>query len=150
MKRLIWIALFVLLMAGPLPAQETKPKTAQDEATMLKVEILKTEMEAKLYAIAPDGNKDKSDAGDKLAALYRKAALLPGVGDYLASGVWSEFSSNRFRANSAPQVSQVANEASVKFQFLVATQNQVLIDQNKRIIELLETMTKRPGPAPAT
>lgn len=145
MKVIICLALIVSIFVVTAAAQDTKPKTPQEEAVLLQVEILKTEMEAKVYAIAPDNNKDKSDAASKLAALYRKATSLPGVGDYLASGIWSEFTSNRFQANSAPQVSQVANEASVKFQFLLAAQNQVLIDQNKRIIELLEAIAKRPA-----
>ena len=46
-------------------------------------------------------------------------------------------------ARGAAQVSQAADEASVKFQLFLVAQNQALIQQNDRIINLLEQLVRK-------
>lgn len=51
-------------------------------------------------------------------------------------------------ARSAPQVTQLASETLVKLGFLQTSQNAVLIQQNDRIIQLLEKLANSPSNPP--
>ncbi len=128
--------------AQQAPATPTKP-SPEMESTSLQIQILHAELSAKLYAMDPDGQKDKAQAPNKLAELYRKAALDPTATEGVIANIYNEFQENKNAVRSAPQGSQNANESSVRFQFLLAAQNEVLIQQNKRIIELLELIAKK-------
>jgi nitrogen-specific signal transduction histidine kinase len=120
-------------------AQEPAKKPAdpqEQEAIMLMVKVIGLEMEARLYALAPEQNKDKADAANKLTELYSQIARNPIASRHLVSSMLRDYTSVREGARGAAQVSQVADEAGIKFQMLV-------IAQNQRIIELLEQIARK-------
>lgn len=105
--------------------------------------ILTAEAELKLYALT--GDKTKLDAAAKLAELYGEAVKDKEITFSLLGQMLREYSSDREGAKSAMQVSQVADEAGIRFQFLLAAQNQAVIEQNQKIIDLLERILRKPG-----
>ena len=74
----------------------------------------------------------------KLVQLYKEAAESPRLSRYIIAYHLSEFIKRRESAKSAAQVSQVADEVVVKFLSLLTTQNAVIIEQNQKVIALLE------------
>jgi hypothetical protein len=141
------VSLVCILLLGVSSAAQTKPAAESDgarkEAVNLWLQVKTLEAKAMLYALDPDGNKDSAGAAEELAGAYQKALSYAGSGANFAGEIYAEFLASKAAANSAPQVSQVANEASVKLQFLLAAQNQVLIDQNKKIIDLLGQIARK-------
>lgn len=82
----------------------------------------------------------------RLSEIYSSIAkrdeeLAALVGENLGSVLRAEGT-----AKGAAQVSQVANQAQVRFAALSLFQNQILIEQNKRVIALLEQLTGKKGP----
>src|SRR5436190_20588151 len=124
-------------------AQQSVSPREKNASDLLKFKIIEAEMAAKLYALDPEGQKDKIRAHDRLAALYREAATDPANTEELVARIYGEYQTNQNLVKSAAQGSQVASEASVRFQLLLAAQNEVLIQQNKRVIELLERIANK-------
>ena len=131
----------ILLFPGLISAQEPKPNTTNDKAASLQLEIIQAELDARLYALT--GEKTKQDSLSKLAGLYRKALADPEIAQWLIASFYTEFNNEKSGARSAVQVSQVADEVSLKFQMMLSIQNEMLIEQNKRMIELLEKLANR-------
>jgi hypothetical protein len=137
--------LFTSAMAQSRAAPAKEKSSAAEAASMnLQLEIIKTEVETKLYALSPDDHKDLNQSSSKLAELYKQAALDAATTQYLLGAAMSDYHGGRERAQSAPQVSQIANETATRVGFLIAAQNSALIEQNKKIIELLERIAKKP------
>jgi hypothetical protein len=113
------------------------------EDAKLLIEIFTTKMGTQLYALAPESAKDKAGAANTLAELYAKAVKRPPVMKSLLGETLSDFLELKQGARGAAQVSQAADEASVKFQLFRIAQNQTLIQQNDRIIELLEQLVRK-------
>jgi hypothetical protein len=142
----------ILALAHIAPAQQSTPKPATavnsepqltGDETLLLLNLAGAEMEVKLYTLDPDKNKDKADSATKLANLYASLAQHPNAMRVWVGMMMKEYSSLREGAQSAAQVSQAANEAGIKFQLLMTAQNQLIIEQNKRIIELLDQIAKK-------
>jgi hypothetical protein len=129
-------ALLFLMGTAVSAQQPSAPQPTDKEDLALLVQLITAETEAKLYALAPEENKDKSGATRKVAEVYARIAQRPTASQLLLSTILSDYSSDRYRAQSAMQVSQTADEASVKLQML-------MIAQNQRIIELLEQIARK-------
>lgn len=139
------ILVFVLLISIPAAAQTrtTDDLVAQKEAATLWLQAGLLESKARMYALDPENHKEDSGAAEELAAIYRKAVNYSGNSASFSGEIYARFLASKALADSAPQVSQVADEASVKLQFLIAAQNQVLIEQNKKIIDLLGQIARK-------
>jgi len=132
------------------PSLESKaaaqtPEVSKEEAQLL-VDLISAELDAKLYALTPDAykdNKDKISAAERIAAIYARIADNPRLTSFLLGKTLREYMQIREGARSAMQVSQAVDEASMQFQLLLSAQNQTLIEQNKRIIALLEQIAKK-------
>jgi hypothetical protein len=148
MKKLILLSLTILLFTASGFSQATKqtqPVTetsktkeqqqAIDDAKLL-VEITNAEATLRLCALDSANAACKEDGARKLAELYSEALKKPDTSRFVIARILTEYQNSREDARSAPQVSQVADEASIKMQFLV-------IAQNQRIIELLEQLVKK-------
>ena len=133
----VCLLLFLLPCAAQAQAlaQDPPSKLSAGE-TQLLLEFIRTELEVKLYAVAPESNKDKASASQRLAEIYSKIATSPGASHALMSHILGNYSSSREAARSAVQVSQAADEASIRMQLL-------LIGQNERIINLLEQIARK-------
>lgn len=115
----------------------------EEEFVELLLLIKTAEVETKLFVSAPESNKDKAGATTRLAALYARAAKNPQVTNFLVGEALSDFYNLKEGARGAAQVSQAADEAGIKFQSLTVAQNQTIIEQNLRIINLLEQLVKK-------
>jgi len=134
--QLLATSLLFLIATAAVAQQPIAQQPTDKEDAALLVQLITAETEAQLYALAPDENKDKSGATRKVAEAYAKIAQRPTASHLLLSTILSDYSSSRFRAQSAMQVSQSADEAGVKLQMLI-------IAQNQRIIELLEQIARK-------
>ena len=154
LKKIPWICtlIFVGIVTGfaqqpqtqiqpPKPPAEGSRK--EEEFVELLLLIKTAEVETKLYVSAPESNKDKAGATSRLAALYARAAKNPQVTNFLVGEALSDFYNLKEGARGAAQVSQAADEAGIKFQSLTVAQNQTLIEQNLRIINLLEQLVRK-------
>jgi hypothetical protein len=154
-KQISWLCFLILI--GTIEVFAQQPQTrVQDQTSKAPAEVspkiqalellllIKTaEAEAKLYVLAPESNKDKAGATTKLAELYAKAVKSPQVMSFLVGEALSEFYDLKQGARGAAQVSQAADEAGIKFQSLTLAQNQTIIEQNQRIISLLEQLVRK-------
>lgn len=153
-KQISWLCSLLLLgtievfaQQGQTQVQDQTSTAAREVTAKQDLELLlliKTaEAEAKLYVLAPESNKDKAGATTKLAELYAKAVQSPVVMRILVGEALLDFYDLKQGARGAAQVSQAADEAGIKFQLLTVAQNQTLIEQNQRIINLLEQLVRK-------
>jgi hypothetical protein len=153
-KQISWLCFLILIGTVEVFAQQPQTrvqdqtsKASAEESTKQDIELLlliKTaEAGAKLYVLAPDSNKDQAAATTKLAELYAKAVKSPRVMSLLLGEALSDFYDLKQGARGAAQVSQAADEAGIKFQSLALAQNQTIIEQNQRIIGLLEQLVRK-------
>jgi len=134
---------FACLLANAQTPQPS-PSPAAEKPVSLQIDILRADLDLKTSSMIGDSKK-VIDAASVLGGLYSKAVNDSETTNWLLTSLFTEYAGDRSGARSAPQVSQVADEANVKFQMLIAAQNQVLIEQNKRIITLLEAIAKKPS-----
>jgi hypothetical protein len=136
-----------LVASAQVPSKETDKEKANKEfelgTLVLKAKLL--EARATLYSMDPASHKEDAGAAEELANIYRRVFAESDTAGWFFGPIYADYLASKQQARSAPQVSQVANEATVKFQFMIAAQNQVLIEQNKKIIALLETIAKKPS-----
>lgn len=136
MKPLLLILLLAVGVSAQSPAKREQVTDKQAQAVLFALELVKTELEADAYALDPAQNRDKSNASNKVQAMYARAVKDPALLDVVISGIARDFLSGKEGARSAPQVSQVADQTSVRLQFII-------IQQNARIIALLEQMARQ-------
>lgn len=127
------ILLLMLLLTVNVCAQSAAPKTAADSFT---TELAEAERQSAIYGARPTGYPEYAGASKKVQELYQKAVANPELMDALILSVAMRFAELKESAKSAPQVSQVAEETSVRLQF-------ILIQQNARIIKLLEQLSRK-------
>jgi len=144
---LLCLCLFVAVngqtpQASPSPS--VQPTAIERPATALQIDLIRADLDLKTSSIVGDSRK-VIEAASKLGGLYGRAVNDPETVNWLLMNLFAEYAGDRSSARSAPQVSQVADEANVKFQMLIVAQNQALIEQNKRIIQLLEVIAKKPS-----
>src|SRR6185503_5458822 len=91
------LVLLTILFASSLStqAQQTKALTPRDQSVLLTMQIRNAEIEAQMFNLDPEHNREKAGASERLAALYRKAAALPDVSDILTSEIWLNFTTNK-------------------------------------------------------
>ena len=94
----------------------------------------------------------KSTNGDFDQAIKISGLLAPALSEIASDKTESaNFSASELRqyfaghadARSAAQISQIANEANVELNSLIVVQNSQLIDQNKKVIALLEKIAAK-------
>lgn len=87
----------------------------------------------------------KSDlpAFDRLTSAYVSNLSDGQFSNYALSDFLYKYEVSRGGLNSAIQEVQIATENQVKFSFLIASQNSVLIQQNKQIISLLTKIANK-------
>lgn len=81
--------------------------------------------------------------GQDLARAFAQVGSDPAAARELAGLTVSDFLYARYSARSAPQVSQIAAEAQVRMEAIEAAQRAKLIEQNERIIALLERIAQQ-------
>jgi hypothetical protein len=125
--------------------QEPQASRNPDEQEVIGaiLELIKLENEAQLFAVLPNANKDKTDPVGLIAGLYRRSMEKPLMAYGLIGYGLKQYFNLRAGAQSAMQVSQAVDESSIRFLMLQSMQNQKLIEQNQRIIELLEQLVKK-------
>jgi len=146
----ILLAVFLIsIMTISLYSQETT--TASTEATKPTVdpklkELLTYESEASslssLSTIFYD-YYDNNSSTSKLNDIYYFAVKNPEFAQLLIRYNLSSFLVNKTAAKSAVQVSQSADEVSVRIETLQCIQNQEIISQNKQIIDLLTKIANK-------
>jgi len=126
----------------PATAATTKQPDLEGSSDASKTTgFLLTFMEAetmlRLCSMVPDNEKCKGrNPAAEMSDLYAQAAKNPELTRKLVSLALNSYSELKEGARSAAQVSQAADESSVKMQLIV-------IAQNQRIIELLEQLVKK-------
>jgi hypothetical protein len=131
------------------PATVATPELAQDSQTQpaleklspeevqLLVQIMLAEQQARLAGLTQKKDKDQPDPMENLARLYALAITKhPKLLPRLIGQALTPFYEGKESARGAAQVSQVADEAGIKFQLIIMAQNQ-------RIIELLELIARK-------
>lgn len=91
----------------------------------------------RLCGVAPEHEscKGKNPSAD-MVELLTKASKQPEAMQAIIAIELNEYAGNKELAKSAPQASQAADEANVRYQLIIMAQNQ-------RIIELLEQLVKK-------
>lgn len=149
MKLVSTILLVVLVALGvqaqspaTTPTPAPPPSSADENRTKLALELIRARV---ALAEFEAGDKTKADAPKQFTDLVVKVmADDPNFANGMISDALSQYTSLTLGARSAPQASQIADEATARYQFVIAAQNQVLIEQNKKIIALLEVIAKKP------
>jgi hypothetical protein len=144
LSRLIILFLFLLTPSIHTSAQQPLPVPGENtgkldpQSAQLLLDLFTTETEIKQAL-----GRNKSESTTKLADIYKRAAADPNLTRALLAYSLKQYFDLRSGAESAMQVSQAADEANVRFMILQSAQNQTIIQQNKRIIELLEQIANR-------
>ena len=127
-----------------MPVVQDRPANGLTEADRvhLQMKLLTAEIKAQVFALDSKGNPDAKEGTAEITEVYEKAARDGKLADILISRAIDQYYEVRANAKSAIQVSQAVDEASVRLLLLQAAQNQVLIEQNKKIIQLLNQLTK--------
>lgn len=92
--------------------------------------------------------KGREIAGEKMAQGYFESATSSNSSRQLVADELLSFHTSKAASASAAQVSQLADDASLHLQALQIAQSQKLIEQNDRIIALLEQQSKKPAAKP--
>ena len=105
------------------------------------------ELEASLSFIHGIGDSARvASASDAIIQAYWMIARDSAALSSVLGETTAEFYASGVRAQSAAQVSQAAAEVSVRFQLLLAAQNERLLEQNEAVIGLLRTIADRLRP----
>lgn len=125
------------------PKEPAKDATKDEEAeeTSIMLRIITAQLVAETCAGERILGRTESDAckanpAQQLADLHAQAVKHPRLVMLLSSAAFRRFTNLSVGARGAAQVSQAADEASIKFQMIIVAQNQ-------RIIELLEQLLKK-------
>jgi hypothetical protein len=126
---------------GPKTPLPTPPLTGQvaDDVNLLEANIGVNALTLRAYGT--NGAAFETAIRSDSSALF--AQYLTAARDYdrykqLASWSIGDYYRSRMSADSAPQISQIADEAQVRLSAMQTAQNQVIIEQNKQIIALLQ------------
>lgn len=141
MKRLFFLVILGLAAAISGVSQTTTANMTAEKAKSAVpasvVKLMEAEMAVRLCGIDPEHESCKGrNPAKETADLYSEILRDPDAAKFLLANVLSSYSELRSGARGAVQVSQAADEASVKMQMVV-------IAQNQRIIELLEQLLKK-------
>lgn len=79
----------------------------------------------------------------KIPGLYDKLFQSAGSGDFALSHLLLRYAGSLAGTKSAAQVSQVADQSQVEFLSAIASQNQILIQQNQKMIALLTKIANK-------
>ncbi len=125
-------------VAVPQESAPTEPGkiVLSNEEEQLLAMIVATQVEVKIEGKTRQSAVDpKPMATAKLQDLYSQAVRYPNLMKVLLARLQLDYVLNQANARSAPQASQVANEGTVDLLFIIAAQNQ-------RLIELAQGMKK--------
>jgi predicted signal transduction protein with EAL and GGDEF domain len=103
-------------------------------------DILAADIEAGLYH---GGDRTKSGATSKMAGAYARAGKDTAMQPALLADALDKFYAIKDGAKGAVQVSQAADEARLQMDSLLVMQNRRIIEQNDRMIVLLEQIAKK-------
>lgn len=131
------------------PSKVPSRLTPEEEQTRAEIRRLENDL-----AIALIGKKEESPSPTRerrdettvavdLGDLYAWTAENSRVARFWVAEEVGEFVSSKILARSAAQVSQLADEVGVRLQALQTMQNLRLIQQNDRIIALLEVLARK-------
>ena len=100
-------------------------------------------------------NAERTQNADNLLQTYGQAVTTPELARAAIGQLLSDYYGLRNQAQTAEQATQAVSEAMLRFMVLQTAQNQIIVQQNQqllqqqaRIIELLEIQNKRSAPAP--
>lgn len=145
--KVVFAILFGCIMSLVLPssasAQQKEKGINLPKEIQLSMDLMQTELEVALYAVDQKGHPELKDSSEKLVALYRRAVNDPKLAEIATGRILWEYSRNRQMADSAVQVSQVVDETTIKFQLLISAQNQLIIEQNAKMITLLQQLASK-------
>lgn len=119
---------------------EGMPKLTAPQMSALS-DIILGELEMQAYSL---GDKTKAGGSARVAGGYARAGSEPNAQPALLSQALGDFYRLKQGAKGAAQVSQAADEVRVQLDALQVMQNRRLIEQNDRIIALLEQLVKSP------
>ena len=102
-------------------------------------------------------NSERTQNADNLLLTYGQAVTTPELARVAIGQLLNDYYQLRNQAQTADQATQAVSEAMLRFMVLQTAQNQILVQQNQqllqqqaRIIELLEAQNKRSAPNAAT
>ena len=102
-------------------------------------------------------NSERTQNADNLLLTYGQAVTTPELARAAIGQLLSDYYGLRNQAQTADQATQAISEAMLRFMVLQTAQNQILVQQNQqllqqqaRIVELLEIQNKRDAPAAPT
>ena len=100
-------------------------------------------------------NSERTQNADNLLLTYGQAVTSPELVRVAVGQLLTDYYQLRNQAQTADQATQAVSEAMLRFMVLQTAQNQILVQQNQqllqqqaRIIDLMEAQAKR-SPAPA-
>ena len=95
-------------------------------------------------------NSERAQNADDLLLTYGQAVTTPELARAAIGQLLNDYYSLRNQAQTAEQATQAVSEAMLRFMVLQTAQNQILVQQNQqllqqqaRIIDLLEAQNKR-------
>lgn len=90
--------------------------------------------------LSPEKRKEATENSRLLDVALKEVAKSDKDSLILSASLLREYLSRRSDAKSAAQISQIADEASVEYQALLAAQNAEVISQNREMISLLQKL----------
>lgn len=100
-------------------------------------------------------NAERSQNADNLLLTYGQAVTTPELARAAIGQLLDDYYQLRNQAQTADQATQAVSEAMLRFMVLQTAQNQILVQQNQqllqqqsRIIDLLEGQNRRSGATP--
>ena len=135
-----------LLLAAPRPARGQSPARAATD-TLPRVEGLGTILLGELALETEHGGDSAAAArtaraANAVARAYREAGRSPALADEIIARAVSNHFAGAVSAASATTL-QRADEQTFRLMLLQAAQNARLVEQNDRIIELLQSLAAR-------
>lgn len=128
----------------PTPTQLQHQINQSPATAMLALHVADAQIQ--YAAEVGDGNYTGAIAGKDapyLLAAYRKMTQSSTVIDANVGGIMLDYYRNKNNAESAAQASQVIGESAFKLSLIQTAQNQQLIDQNNKIIDLLTKLVNK-------
>lgn len=143
-KPLIAFATLTLVAGTYIYSQdEAKAKITTKEIAALKgsPKYAFAKISSEMLSWVPDKEKQEHlERAMLLGDAMREIAASGQEASSFSASQLREFLGSRGTAKSAAQVSQLSDEAGIELQALIVAQNAEMIEQNKRMIKLLETI----------
>ena len=146
-------SLAVCAVAAPLQAQPDNPQQQPDRQPRPQSRPQSAPLSQTVTPNSLAGaiqNAENSQNADNLLLLYGQAVTTPELARAAIGQLLGEYYGMRNQAQTADQATQAVSETILRFTVLQTAQNQILVQQNQqllqqqaRIIELLEAQNKR-------